>query len=205
MIKDLIQFAGIWVLVILMFSSVSVLLFGSLPTFRTLTSATIYWLQAIMGNFSMKTMIGNDPQGNPMVELENLGIAYTFLFLIVNLVLMFNFVIAILGNTYSTYCELSLGLFNNNLNLMFDAMEWDEEYGALMTTKLPQPAYFFVIISAPFYKLISSLRPQYLKRFNSILAILQYIPISLIIVALFTAGNMAIIPIAYLINFSRLF
>jgi hypothetical protein len=137
MVKDLVQFSGIWLMVVLMFSSVSVLLFGSLPTFKTLSSATTYWLQAAIGTFSMSNMLGNDPQGNPMVELENLGIAYTFVFLLVNLVLMFNFVIAILGNTYSSYSELSLGLFNNNLNSMFDEMEWDEEYGALMTTKLP--------------------------------------------------------------------
>jgi hypothetical protein len=43
MTDDLLKFMVLWSLVIIMFASVSLLLFGHFKTYETLTSALIYW------------------------------------------------------------------------------------------------------------------------------------------------------------------
>lgn len=126
MVVDLMQFLVIWGMVLLMFSSVSVLVFGALPTYSTLFNALMYWCKAGLGGFDFSTMVGNDARGVRMEWLYDIGVIYTFVFLLVNLVLLFNLVIAILSDTFAVLSEFKTGLFNNNLNQLFSEMDWDE-------------------------------------------------------------------------------
>jgi hypothetical protein len=126
-------------------------------------------------------------------------------FLLVNLVLLFNFVIAILSDTYAAYSTIKLGLYNNNLNMIFIDMEWDENYGALLTTKVPIPTFFLAIATTPLYLIFQSVRPDLLPKLNSMVAGVQYLPVSLFVLVIFTLINVSIIPLVYIHRFFTLF
>lgn len=53
------------------------------------------------------------------------------LFLLVNLVLLLNYVIAILSSTYAAYEDKKLGLYYEVIVASFPAMEYDDRYGAI--------------------------------------------------------------------------
>ena len=59
------------------------------------------------------------------------GIIYHIIFLFVNLVLMLNFVIAIMSDTYSILSNLKEGLYYNELIKIFPTLDWDQRYGCL--------------------------------------------------------------------------
>ena len=48
------------------------------------------------------------------------------LFILINLVLLFNFVIAILSSTFAKYETMQKGLYNKVLTEHFAPMQWDD-------------------------------------------------------------------------------
>lgn len=123
-----------------------------------------------------------------------------------NLILMFNFVIAILGSTYGKYEEIKVGLFYNVLNIMCSTMEWHDYYGLIFALRPPMPTYILLIPFLPFYTCLTG---KALKAFNYMMFVILYIPHVLFSILLFFVINALLIPLAYLINsakmFSRLF
>lgn len=59
-----------------------------------------------------------------------LGLVYNTIFLLINMVLLLNFVIAILSATQSKFQDKQLGLYYEVIVAKFPSMEWDEKYGA---------------------------------------------------------------------------
>jgi hypothetical protein len=53
-------------------------------------------------------------------------------FLLINTVLMLNFVIAILSSTFKNYEGIKIGLYYNVLIELFAKMSWDDTYGCLV-------------------------------------------------------------------------
>ena len=53
-------------------------------------------------------------------------------FLLINTVLMLNFVIAILSSTYKNYEVIKVGLYYNVLLELFAKLSWDDQYGCLV-------------------------------------------------------------------------
>ena len=56
------------------------------------------------------------------------------LFLIINLILFLNFVIAILSQTYTTYEDKRLGLYYEVVISKFSTYKYDPKYGFLVCT-----------------------------------------------------------------------
>ena len=69
--------------------------------------------------------------------MKYVGIGYHYIYLMVNLVLMLNFVIAILSDTYSSLSNLKEGLYYNELIKKFPANDWDHKYGCLACASNP--------------------------------------------------------------------
>ena len=106
----------------------------------------VYFFQAGIGSWNMSIFEGKDEDGNLMMMLYRVGELYQIIFILVNLVLLFNFVIAILSSTFAKYEEIQDGLYNNVVNELFPVMQWDDEYGALICSKPP-----FNLLTFPFY------------------------------------------------------
>ena len=109
------------------------------------------------------------------------------------MVLMLNFVIAILSSTYARYETQTLGLFYEVIVGLFAAMEFDEKYGAIVCATTP-----LNLIIAPFTPItFFPLSDSFLIWFNNILCHLVYLPINVIITLAFTVTNVILLPIAY--------
>ena len=72
-------------------------------------------------------------RGVPLTSLKFAGHIYQIVFLIVNLILMFNFVIAILSSTFAKYEAMKIGLYYNVIVRMFASLQWDDCNGVLTT------------------------------------------------------------------------
>ena len=70
--------------------------------------------------------------GDELGNLRTVGIGYTMVFLLINKILMLNFLIAILSDTYTNFMEYKDGLYLNELIKNFHVQDWDDQYGCLI-------------------------------------------------------------------------
>ena len=86
-----------------MFACVALMIFSKLNGFQNFFIILLMFFEASLGSWSMDIYRGTDQNG---VELENLfliGVLFHCTFLLVNMVLFLNFVIAILSSTFAYY------------------------------------------------------------------------------------------------------
>ena len=63
----------------------------------------VFYFETSIGSWSLKAYKGYDDDGNELTTLYTIGVVYHIIFIMLNLVLMFNFIIAILSGTYAKY------------------------------------------------------------------------------------------------------
>ena len=85
----------------------------------------------------MEVYKGFDQSGNPLESLYIIGVVFQCFFLLVNTVLMLNFVIAILTSTFEYYDNKQLGLYYEVIVGIIPSMEYDEKYGSLICAQPP--------------------------------------------------------------------
>ena len=73
-------------------------------------------------------------------------------FLFVNLVLMLNFIIAILSDTYTNLGSIKNGLYYDELITAFPLQDWNEEYGMLICAQPPFNVILPLFIPTMLYK-----------------------------------------------------
>ena len=118
------------------------------------------------------------------------------------MILLFNFVIAILSSTFAFFEKTKLGLYYNVLNSLFAEMEWDDHYGALICVKPPLPTSILLIPLLPFYMLLTD---KSLRNFNTFVCFLLFIPNSVMHLVVFVLINTVSIPFVYVsLTFSLL-
>ena len=115
------------------------------------------------------------------------------LFLLVNLVLLLNYVIAILSSTYAVYEDKKLGLYYEVIVGSFPTMEYDDRYGAIACAQPP-----FNMMLLPFQWItVFPLSDEFLIKYNQFLCHALYILIACVITSIFTVLNIIYVPIAY--------
>jgi hypothetical protein len=136
MVLDLLKFLSIWVFVILMFTCMTLLAFSQIETFKSFPQTLTYFIQASTGNYDLDVFM-NEPKDDGSDEdlesaefLSRVGSYYMLVYLLINTVLMLNFVIAILGNSYSLYAQ-NIGIYYITVLEQFESMEFDDRYGAI--------------------------------------------------------------------------
>lgn len=93
---DLAKFLLIWFIQLASFSSVAVLAFGNLESFGNFNSSIVYFIEASLGNFDLENFASNNE------NMRIFGEWFHILFLLFNLILMLNLVIAILSESFSS-------------------------------------------------------------------------------------------------------
>ena len=89
------------------------------------------YLEYSLGNWDTRIYCEfNEVEGGEY--LCTVGKLYTTLFLLSNMVLLLNLVIAILSSTYTYYEDKKLGLYYEVLVGKFPSMEYDQNYGAVV-------------------------------------------------------------------------
>jgi len=123
-------------------------------------------------------------------------------FVLINVILMLNFVVAILADTFAKYDNIQLGLYYNVLNNKFPSYEWHPHYGALVCSKIPTPTFILTVPFLPLFVLITS--EEYLSILNTFVYQVLYLPLSIVMQTFFFLFNCTIIPIAFIVNSLRL-
>ena len=130
-----------------------------------------------------------------------MGTVFLFIFLLFNMVLMLNFVIAILGDTYSTFEPLSNGLYLVVLLAQFPQLEWDDHFGSIVCTQTPWTMISLIMYPALYissYKNKLSYFPQYnLISVNNFITHCIYLPNGVICTFVFAIFSTLCIPFAY--------
>jgi hypothetical protein len=80
----------------------------------------------------MEVYSGTNHYGEDLSTIKVLGTYFQLVFLLINTVLMLNFVIAILSSTFKKYENIKIGLYYNVLIELFDKMSWDDKFGCLV-------------------------------------------------------------------------
>jgi hypothetical protein len=90
------------------------------------------------------------------------GIVFQLFSICVNMIVMFNLVIAILSEVYARLAPLELGLYYDNLISSLPAMKYNKEYGYMIL--LPPP---FNLLYVPFMPLwVIQLSDEKQKKLN---------------------------------------
>ena len=156
MVLDLAQFMILWITTLLIFASLSGLLFGDLEVYGSFGSNLLNHFESALGNWDSKVTCSNDGAADKLLErpqeeqdaaalLCTIGKVYTVVVLLVHSVLFLNFVIAILSSTFASYEDKSTGLYYEVLVALFPKMDYDEDYGYIVCAQLP-----FSILILPF-------------------------------------------------------
>jgi hypothetical protein len=85
----------------------------------------------------MEVYNGKNVDGEVLETIKVLGTYFQLVFLLINTVLMLNFVIAILSSTFNKYENIKIGLYYNVLIELFDKLSWDDKFGCLICAQQP--------------------------------------------------------------------
>lgn len=104
MIIDLGIFLVLWVFILIMFSSSACMIFAQIDQFSDFFNVLFMYLEYSLGSWNTKIYCNHDFDGDiDLNYLCNIGKLYTTVFLLANMVLLLNLVIAILSSTFKYY------------------------------------------------------------------------------------------------------
>lgn len=184
MIIDLGIFLVLWIIILIMFSSSACMIFGQLKKFENFFDVLFMYLEYSLGEWDIRIYCEFNKAPN-LAHLCTVGKIYTTVFLLANMVLLLNLVIAILSSTFAYYEDKKLGLYYEVLVSKFPSMEYCEKYGAVVCA---QPPFNMMIL--PFWWI--SILPwseemnKYRYHFNLFLCHLLYLPLALTFTLFFT-------------------
>lgn len=104
MIVDMATFFGIFIINLLAFSCVGILIFAKLARYENMTRTFVMLFETSFGTWDL-TMY------DPLDDKKYIGVAFHCIFIIVNLLVLLNLVIAIMSDTYAILSEQKLGLY----------------------------------------------------------------------------------------------
>ena len=155
-----------------------------------------YYYESSLGSWSTDVYCENVEFSEPKAPNESLcklGVIYTILFLLVNLVLILNLVIALLSSIFAFYEDKTLGLYYEVIVALFPSMEYDDKYGSIVCAIPP-----FNMLILPFQWLsVLPLNESFLINYNKFQCHILYIAQALMFTTGFSICNIIYVPITY--------
>ena len=127
------------------------------------TQTLITLFSACLGNFDY-AIFDIATKVPPMV-----GYIYMTLFLILTMIMLLNFLVAVLSNTYRVLTDVQIGLYLRKVLYLRQRISYDEKYSWIVSAVPPLNILFFLIIPLVLY--FKS------KTFNNFILIVQFIPV----------------------------
>jgi hypothetical protein len=115
MSKQMLVFTIVWLFIIVLFVCVGQLVFYELADFKSLTTTFTYLIQAALGGWDINVFLDPRKYSCDITNSNNcyykarpffdqyIGLIFMLIFLILNLVIIINLVVAILATTYNEY------------------------------------------------------------------------------------------------------
>ena len=126
MAVDLIRFYILWSIILLMLTSLACLVFMELPEYHYFSTALNMHFEFALGAFDSGIYCMEELP--PEICLE--GRIFMFVFNSLNVVLLLNLIIAIMGSIYGMFEDKMACLYYQVLISKFATMEYDDRYGA---------------------------------------------------------------------------
>ena len=189
MIGEVMKFLFILIIILFVESSVASLLFGGIESYAGFFKTFFIMFGTGLGNYELGEFDGY------IVFPPLFCKFYIFVCVIVNSIILLNFIIAILADTYTKLSAKSLGLYYDGIIARIPVYEDDSRYGGLIIG-IP-PVNIFAVLLVPFFCLSKDKRS--IRAVNEIFTKLIYAPIAVLITACFAAFSLLMVPFAYLV------
>ena len=190
MISQLMNFLWLYILQLLSFASVGYVAFGNyILQFDSFANSLFTLFGASLGNFEYAWF----EELNPIYY--EFGHIFLTIFLVLNLLILLNFLIAIVVDTYAKIRKLSHSSFLLELLSEFPKYSADAHHSSLVSTFFP-----LNILLAPFFLVLLFLNKSYKKKLNEGLLIIEYIPVFVILILMFIIVQIILLPFAYFVN-----
>ena len=187
MFSQVIKFLCICCILLVLEASVASILFGELAEYVNFLDVFILKFTNGLANYDLdiyeKLSIGKE-----------FGEIYTVICLILNTVIMLNFVIAMLTDTYAKLSISSLGLYYDGLIHRIPIYEDDSQFGGLIVG-LP-PFNMLALPMIPFYLFVKD--EGKLTYVNNAFTKVMFAPFAFILMIFFLAFTLILLPFAYL-------
>ena len=187
MVEQLMTFCVIWFVQIIFFACVAMMIFGEMKVYNNFIDSVILLLESSLGQWDMNMYDG-------LSLGKYVGVIFHCFFLLMNLVMLLNLIIAILSNVYDTYQPKSLALYYDGVIESIPMFKYNKEYGSLICGQPPFNALVFPFIWA--YSYMDGTEKT--RRYNQLLLNILYFPIAVALIGIFIAGNLAMLPFAYI-------
>jgi hypothetical protein len=127
-------------------------------------------------------------------HLHVTGNVFFIVYLVLNVLLLTNYVVAIMTDRYSALQESRQGLFYDDIIRSMADYKQDKRYGFLIVNTAPLS--LVSLLAAPLLLFVKS--DTSLRQMNSVLLRIGYLPVAIASTAVFLASNALMCPIAYL-------
>ena len=185
MIINLILFIVLFCAVFFIFAGSGLLLFQELSGYNDMYISCSTLFSSALGNFDYTIY-------NSLTDVSpRLGYTFLTLFLITISIMLLNFLIAILSNTYSILNNVKNGLYLKNVISLRQVYNYDKYYASIVS--MPPPFGILTFITVPFVIYWKS------KLLNKILLIIEYSMIGVSAVVIFICFWIIMAPFAYLL------
>jgi hypothetical protein len=194
MMRELMIFLVLWGIQLFIFTCMGVLIFTGIPQFKGFTNVLILFFQSAFGIWDF-SIYKDFHMG------AKFGQFFHLIFILLNMVLLVNLIIAILSETYQRLSMQKLGLYYDGVIEVIPAYKYKKFYGALIAACPP-----FNLLVLPFLPFFAcSRRKIKVRKLNNILVNIIYFPFALIYACVFSLVNILMLPIAYIITTYRKF
>lgn len=205
---EVLLFIIVWGIILLLFASTGQLFFYSIKDFSTALSTMTYLTQAAMGAWDMSIFLearayvcepwydAANCYSVDKLELDmNIGLIYMLCFLVLNMIVIMNLVIAILATIYEEYSSFKRGLFYDTLIAALPKHKHDRYYGFMVT----YPGIFapILIMLAPVAWLLKKVSPSLAYVFNMSLSLVAYLPIGFLAITVFVTSQVCLVPLVF--------
>jgi hypothetical protein len=180
MMKDIVLFLSLYCSILVFFICIGNLMFFDLDDFSSgYWETAVYLYSASLGSFAFADF------KNAMIG-TTVGEVYLMFFLLFNLVLLLNLLIALLSSTYAFFESKTKSLFLGVVLENGPFQRNDKDYGALITTY--SPINVIIGIPALFILLITPKK----RKVNNFLQHLEFIPLFIIYFSVYIGVNLAL-------------
>lgn len=184
MMKELIIFLFLYVLLFLIFASTGQLLFQELKEFSNIGQSSKTLFASSLGNFSY------DLFDTITVTPPEVGYIFLTIFLLFTAVMLLNFLIAILSNTYAELNVVKNALYLRKVIQLRQRYDYDRCYSGIVFST--PPFNLLSLIFTPFLAYKKS------RKLNRIVLIVQYIWIGIASIIVFSIASLFMLPLSYL-------
>lgn len=101
------------------------MIFGELKIYQSFFDSTIILLESALGQWDMSIY-------ETLSIGKYVGVLYHLFFLLMNLVMLLNLIIAILSNVYNVYEPMSLALYYDGVIESIPMFKYSKEFGSLV-------------------------------------------------------------------------